>query len=66
MTLIRRCANGWTCEKVARRAWEQFATSGFGLKNVCEEIGFEFRHHSALEDAKAAGAVIIAACRKTG
>lgn len=52
--------------RVARRAWEQFSMSGHGLKNVCDEIGFEFRHHNALEDAKAAGAVIIAACRKTG
>ncbi len=52
--------------RVARRAWEQFAQSGYGLKSVCDEIGYEFRHHNALEDAKAAGAVIIAACRKRG
>ena len=60
-----------TCEwldsaRVARRAWEQFSRSGYGLKNVCSEIGYEFRHHDALEDAKAAGAVLIAACDKTG
>ena len=52
--------------RVARRAWTQFSRSGYGLKNVCNEIGYEFRHHNALEDAKAAGAVIIEACRRAG
>ncbi|MEM6650260.1 MAG: exonuclease domain-containing protein [Pseudomonadota bacterium] len=52
--------------RVARRAWEKFSKSGYGLKNVCDEIGYEFQHHNALEDAKAAGAVVIEACRKTG
>ena len=49
--------------RVARRSWEQFQRAGYGLGNLCEHIGFEFEHHDAEEDAKAAGAVFIEACR---
>ncbi len=52
--------------RVVRRAWEQFAWSGYGLSNVCKHIGFRFQHHDALEDAKACGAVLIAASDATG
>jgi DNA polymerase-3 subunit epsilon len=34
------------------------------LANVCKMIGFKFKHHNALEDAKAAGAIINAAIDK--
>lgn len=49
--------------KVARRTWAECARSGYGLANVCKLIGFEFKHHNALEDAKAAGAVVVEAMR---
>ena len=52
--------------RVARRAWEECAWSGYGLSNVCKIIGYEFKHHDALEDAKASGRVLIAAIEKTG
>ncbi|WP_350586730.1 exonuclease domain-containing protein [Pseudoalteromonas sp. RB2-MNA-CIBAN-0110] len=52
--------------RVARRAWEECAWSGYGLANVCKIIGYEFQHHDALEDAKASGQVILAALNKTG
>jgi len=52
--------------RVARRAWEECASSGYGLANVCHLIGYEFQHHNALEDAKAAGHVMLAAMEKTG
>jgi DNA polymerase-3 subunit epsilon len=52
--------------RVARRAWEQCSWKGYGLANVCKIIGFEFKHHNALEDAKAAGAIINAAIDKVG
>jgi len=52
--------------RVARRAWEEFAWSGYGLPNVCNTIGYEFKHHDALEDAKASGRVLLAAIEKTG
>ena len=51
--------------RVARRAWEECAWKGYGLSNVCKIIGHEFKHHDALEDAKAAGQVLIAAIEKT-
>lgn len=47
--------------RVARRAREQCAWRGYGLSNVCRIIGFEFDHHNALEDLKAAGMIINAA-----
>lgn len=52
--------------RVARRTWEECAWSGYGLANVCKIIGYEFKHHDALEDAKASGQVLIAAINKSG
>ena len=51
--------------QVARRAWPQFSKRGYGLANVCKTIGYEFEHHDALADAKAAGAVLVEAIRIT-
>ena len=51
---------------VARRTWSECAYSGYGLSSVCRLIGYEFAHHDALEDAKAAGQVLIAACAQSG
>lgn len=51
---------------VARRTWSQVAWSGYGLKNVCKIIGYNFQHHDALEDARASGQIFIAAVKKTG
>ncbi len=52
--------------KVARRVWKECARSGYGLGDVCALIGYDFRHHDALEDAKAAGRIIVEAARRTG
>lgn len=52
--------------RVARRTWDKFAWHGYGLANVCREIGYEFKCHDALEDAKAAAEVLMAAMRQTG
>jgi DNA polymerase-3 subunit epsilon len=52
--------------RIARRTWEECAWTGYGLSNVCKIIGYEFKHHDALEDAKASGQVILAAIEKTG
>lgn len=52
--------------RVTRRTWKQFAWSGYGLSSVCEHIGYEFNHHDALEDAKAAGQVLLTAINETG
>ena len=52
--------------RVARRTWDECAWSGYGLANICKIIGYEFKHHDALEDAKAAGQIILSAIDKTG
>src|SRR5215217_4153283 len=51
---------------VARRAWKECSRRGYGLSSICEAIGYEFKHHDALEDAKAAGSVLVAAIANTG
>lgn len=51
--------------RVVRRTWKDLAWKGYGLANVCGRIGYEFRHHDALEDAKAAGFVLLAALRES-
>ena len=52
--------------RVARRAWEDFAWKGYGLHSVCKYLGYDFAHHDALEDAKAAGHVLITAINRSG
>lgn len=52
--------------RVARRAWTECAYSGYGLANLSEMLGFEFEHHDALEDARAAGTILLAAINETG
>ncbi|GAB4576305.1 MAG: hypothetical protein Tsb008_19800 [Rhodothalassiaceae bacterium] len=52
--------------RVARRTWAECARSGYGLADVCMLIGYEFQHHHALEDAKAAGHILLNAMQKTG
>lgn len=51
--------------RVVRRTWRDLAWKGYGLANVCSKIGYEFQHHDALEDAKAAGHVLLAALRES-
>ena len=52
--------------KMARRAWIEFAQKGYSLANVSKKIGYEFKHHDALEDAKASGQIALAAIKETG
>ena len=52
--------------RMVRRAWSQCARRGYGLAAACDLIGYEFSHHNALEDAKAAGHVLLAAMARTG
>lgn len=52
--------------RVARRAWAECAQRGYGLANVCSMIGYDFQHHDALQDAKAAGQILLAASTATG
>lgn len=52
--------------RVARRTWIECSSRGYGLHNVCQLLGYEFQHHNALEDAKAAAHILQAAVIKTG
>ena len=52
--------------RVARRTWHDIPSGSYNLKSVCNLIGYEFQHHDALEDARAAGEIILAASRETG
>ncbi len=52
--------------RVARRAWEQFAKSGYGLADVAEWCEISFTHHRAEEDARAAGEILLRAIADTG
>lgn len=52
--------------RVVRRAWERFSHAGYGLKNVANELGIEFNHHVAGEDARAAGEILLRAITETG
>lgn len=51
--------------RVARRTWAEFAWSGYSLANICRKIGYQFKHHDALEDAKASGQVLLAAINES-
>jgi len=52
--------------KVVRRAWPEFSKKGYGLANLTRHFGIEFRHHDALEDARAAGEILLRAIRESG
>ena len=52
--------------RVARRTWDAVARKGYGLANLASMLGIEFKHHDALEDAKAAGQVLCAAVNESG
>ena len=52
---------------IARRAWlGRYRRRGWGLAGVAGDLGIAFRHHDALEDARAAGEIVLRACRHTG
>ncbi len=52
--------------RVARRTWTKFAHKGYGLYNVCEVLNYQFKHHDALEDAKASAQILLAAIDYSG
>lgn len=63
---IRHPENIWLdSARVARRAWKEFAWGGYGLCNICEKLEYKFKHHDALEDAKAAGYIMLTAMQQS-
>ncbi len=53
---------------IARRAWphKYNRRRGWGLASIAGDLGINFRHHDALEDARAAGEIVLKACHHTG
>ena len=51
---------------VARRAWPDKYRRRWNLSLIACDLGIDFRHHDAAEDAMAAGEIILRACRHTG
>lgn len=51
---------------LARRAWPDVRDRGYGLANLAARFGIAFQHHDALQDARAAGLVLLQALHFTG
>ncbi len=49
---------------IAKRSWH--GLSSYGLASVAEFLNIEFRHHDALEDARASAKVLTMAAEKAG
>jgi DNA polymerase-3 subunit epsilon len=52
--------------RVVRRTWLACASEGYGLISIASRLGIEFKHHDALEDARAAGLVLLRAISESG
>jgi DNA polymerase-3 subunit epsilon len=52
--------------RVARRAWDRFSKTGYGLANIAAWCGISFTHHRAEKDARAAGEILLRAIADTG
>lgn len=53
-------------QSVVRRAWPDFARSGYGLKNLCRHFDLTFSHHDALEDARVTERIFRRALTESG
>jgi DNA polymerase-3 subunit epsilon len=51
--------------RIARRAWpERYVQKGYGLAAIACDLGIEFGHHDAGEDARVAAEIVIRASKK--
>ncbi len=51
---------------IARRAWPEKYGRRWSLAVIAGSLGIAFRHHDAVEDARAAGEIVLRACLHTG
>ena len=51
---------------IARHAWPKRYKRGWSLAKIAGDLGISFRHHDAVEDARAAGEIVLHASRQTG
>lgn len=50
---------------VARRAWpHRYGVRGWSLPAIAGRLGIQFRHHVAVEDARAAAEIVMRACEQ--
>ena len=52
--------------RVVRRHWEDFRQSGYSLPNICQFLEIQYRSHEAVDDARAAGEVVLRAMAQSG
>lgn len=52
--------------RVVRRTWLAYAKRGYGLNSIASKCDIEFQQHHALEDARAAGLVLLRAIAESG
>ena len=52
--------------RIARRAWPEKYRRRWSLSLIAGDLGIDFRHHDAAEDARAAGEIVLRASRHTG
>ena len=54
-------------EQIARSAWpEKYGRGGRSLRKIATDLGIEFQHHDAGEDARVAAEILLHAYRHTG
>lgn len=51
---------------IARRAWPERFDRRWSLAAVAGQLGIEFQHHRAVEDARAAAEIVLQACAQSG
>ncbi len=51
---------------LVRRVWKEFSHKGYGLKNLANHFGIEFKHHDALEDCRVTAEIVIKAVYDSG
>lgn len=59
------CCKWIDTAQVARFAWEEFSRKGYGLEKLANHFGIKFDHHSAIEDARVAGEILLLAIKQT-
>ena len=52
--------------RIARHTWREVSQRGYGLADLANRFNIQFQHHNALEDAKAAGLVLVRAAHEAG
>jgi len=50
---------------VARSVWKEYSHRGYGLENLAEHFNIQFDHHTAVEDARVAGEILLLALKNS-